>query len=170
MRNNTKNDWSKELDDNEVRNILKYILMLYRIIQEFKIGDKIDQNIEHNLKLNVRNISTTIGRRKNLRISLEAEKILGICIGLPAIERTQRKIENKNLTTLEHKNTVNYLYNELKNATSFTEDDAKIWFDKAIIAIITQEENKKLQEKKWTKNRPDNAYEQLGIKLKNVWV
>jgi len=158
-----RKDWKGKLQENEEKIIIKYILTLHKIIKEFSD----DKNIEHNLILDVRNITATIGRRKNLKISLEAEKILGKNIGFNGIERARK--ENKGLTIAEHKSTVNDLYNELKSKKFFSEEDAKIWFNKAIIAIITIEENNKLKEKKWEKTRPDDAYEQLGIIVNDVW-
>ena len=161
-----KNDWSQKLSNDEEQIIIKYILVLHKIIQDFSH----DQNINHNLILSVRNITTSIGRRKNLKISLEAEKILGHCTSISAIENAQKRVENRNLTIREHKITVADLYKELKNSQKFSEDDAKKWLDKSIIAIITEKENEKLRLNKWSKNRPDDAYEQLGIILKDVWL
>jgi len=165
MENITRKNWKEKLPENEEKIIIQYILTLYNLIQEYKD----DKNIETNLVHDVRQITKTIGLRKYLKISLEAEKILGTDIGLKGIERTRRINENKGLTIVEHKNTVHTLYNEIKNAKTFTKKEAKKWFDKAVIAIITNEENKKLKDNKWDKIRPDDAYEQLGIKLKDVW-
>ena len=159
-------NWDGMLNENEEKLLKDLILYLYEGYSKF--GH--DKYAEHIFYMSVRDVTRIIGERKNLKISKRAEEILGKCNDFKMVEKAQK--ENPRLTVNEHKIPAKNFWDEFKNKKAqgkiFSKNDAEHWLDDAEIAIITKEEDEKLTRSGWIKNRPDNAYEILGIELKDV--
>jgi hypothetical protein len=144
------------------------ILWLYQGYKKF--GS--DKNTKSILNIAVRYTTAKIGESKNLKISTEAQKLLGIenCEDEKTVKKALRAKPNE--TIKEHIIPVKEFWEEFKSkkekGKTFTRNDAKRWLEKATLAIITKKEDDKITEKGWKKERPEDAYKQLGIVLKDV--
>jgi len=125
-----------------------FILYLWEGFKKF--GD--DKYADHIIYYGVRKVTEAIGLTKELKISEKA------------------KLNQSGINVKEHKKPAIQFYQEFRDKNSnnceFTKADVERWFKEAEMAIISKEEDQKLTEKGWRdKNRPIDAYDQIGIKL-----
>jgi len=73
----------------------------------------------------------------------------------------------KKLFHSEHNLPCSQINKELMEASNI--NDIKEILSKSKVYIITSEENELLTKKGWSKKRPENAYEILGIEIINYW-
>ena len=129
-----------------------------------------DKHVDHVYYYIIRYVTARIGECKNLKISEKAEKKLGKCENLKTLRKARR--EHPLETIQEHKIPVKTFFDEFKqkkeNGKGFSENDAKRWLKEATLAIITKDEDDDITKKGWKKERPKDAYKQLGIVLKDV--
>ena len=152
------------MNKSEEKTMEDFILYLYDGYRRFSH----DKYAKHVLFIAIRYLTATIGECKNLKISQKAEVILGECKDLKMIKKAQK--DNPNETVKEHKIPVKIFWDQFrsKKGKDFTRVDAKRWLKDATIAIITKDEDKKITDNGWRTVRPNDAYEKLGIVLKDI--
>jgi hypothetical protein len=144
------NKWDRtmELSNEELKDFIVYLYEGFK-----KYGH--DKYADHVFYEAVRYITLAIGECKQPKISIKALQ-----------DKTADRIR-------EHKKPAITFFQEFRNkkekGEAFTKDDAAHWLDEAVIAFITKEEDDQLTAKGWRdKNRPDDAYEKLGIVLEDM--
>jgi hypothetical protein len=165
--NKPKNSWKGFLEPHDEEKIKELIPWLYKGYKKY--GD--NKHAEHFFYLVIRDITRVIGEFKNLSISEKAEAILGehpddMQSLLSLLKKHPKKIKR------EHIKPARFFVKEFetrrKENRQFTAEDAERWFKEAKMAAITKEEDDRLTAKGWRGERPDDAYKQLGIKLKPI--
>jgi hypothetical protein len=138
-------DGTMALSEEELKEFIVYLYEGFK-----KYGH--DKYADHIFYQAVRYITLAIGECKEPKIS-------------------QKALADKNAERIkEHKKPAIKFFQEFRDKKAkneyFTKGDAAGWLDDAVIAFITRQEDDELTAKGWRdKNRPDDAYEQLGIEL-----
>jgi hypothetical protein len=159
--------WNEPINQKEERMVKEFIVYMYDAF--IKWGD--DRNIDHALYFMVREITKAIGALKNLKMSLDAKIIIGKCYCWKDVEKKVKVFSKK--ITLDHDPPAKMFYDEFRikklENKPFTYADADHWLNTAHYVAITKEEDKLLRSRGWWKERPTDAYDQLGIETVEVW-
>ena len=155
----------------EQENMVDFILYLYEAYKKWchhPVRKDKDRHIDHILYIAVRDITRIIGENKNLYISEAANKFIK-ADKTTTYRALLNSIRANGKIIKEHYKPANDFYKQFEdccvNNKPFGEKEAKAWLKDAVIAFITKDEDKKLTELGYVKNRPRpaKAYKEAGI-------